>query len=599
MEAIDYNSYLTYEEAEKVALFDNGVPLSHFKTERSKRTFLRDVIEKNDNNYLRKKAVENIALMCIFGESSNNSMALSVLLDIEENDDPFVLTTKIKFLFLLHEKLELNDQNIIDQIDRLRFHDNGDVASEATYYMGLNKLLIANLKSDQVLFSKNIEEARVFFKNTTTVSENRLDAALLMEICNLINLSILNKTHLKANCISTIKSILAERQHSYIYSKIPSFELWIYKIVSKINEIVCSTATEWLNIKSEVNDICYFHYKMIDIDLNSDKYLGSRTFTDAMNNFVLHPFYRESLNQHLAAIKKLYRDTENNLQLKEFCAYLIKSIEGDSLKKTPNFDIALQLANAFPHLNQDELQREMQDYDLSDPISVARLFGRHVGDQYLSTPSSTTGSPVGDEIFKDLVQRLHSFVPDYPNLKFLEFKAVLSDIIRYTRVAISQKASGGGLFKFLFDKDASENDLQESLYAYLEMDSNFGTRYRKEVTEVADGGRVDILYTSDNITIPVELKKTDHKPTTESIAQNYLAQAQTYSYPYDQLGIFVLLDNSNKADSKKSPINDIRELFNIQHMKPYYDVKERYPNYVVTVIIPGNKITPSTRSTYK
>jgi len=129
--------------------------------------------------------------------------------------------------------------------------------------------------------------------------------------------------------------------------------------------------------------------------------------------------------------------------------------------------------------------------------------------------------------------------------------------------------------------------------------SNFGTRYRKEVTEVADGGRVDILYTSDNITIPVELKKTDQKPTTESIAQNYLAQAQTYSYPYDQLGIFVLLDNSNKFDAKKSPINDIRELFNIQHMKPYYDVDERFPNYVVTVIIPGNKITPSIRSTYK
>lgn len=241
----------------------------------------------------------------------------------------------------------------------------------------------------------------------------------------------------------------------------------------------------------------------------------------------------------------------------------------------------------------------MQDYDLSDSISVARLFGKHVGDQYLSTPSSATGNPVGDEIFKDLVQKLQSFVPDYPNLKFLEFQAVLSDIIRYTRVAVSQKASGGEFFKFLFDKDASENDLQESLYAYLEMDSNFGTRYRKEVTEVADGGRVDILYTSDNITIPVELKKTDQKPTTKTIAKNYLAQAQTYSYPYDQLGLFVLLDNSNKADALQSPINDIRELFDIQHMKPYYDVKERYPNYVVTVIIPGNKITPSARSTYK
>jgi hypothetical protein len=83
------------------------------------------------------------------------------------------------------------------------------------------------------------------------------------------------------------------------------------------------------------------------------------------------------------------------------------------------------------------------------------------------------------------------------------------------------------------------------------------------------------------------------------MAKYYLGQAQTYCYPHDQLGLFVLLDNSSKADKLQSPINDIRELFNIQNMKPYYELEQTAPNYVVSVIIPGNKITPSRRSKYK
>lgn len=600
MNSVDYNSYLAYGEAEKIELFDKGVPLSLFQTEKSKRMFLRELIEKNDNNFLRKKAVENIALMCILGESKNSNTALSVLLDIEDDDEPFVLTTKIKFLFLLNEKLELNNQNIIEQIDKLRFHNNGDVASEATYHMGLNHLLIANITSDQDSFFKRIEEAKFFFSNAKTSSENRLDAALLMEICNLIHLAILKKTDNKSKCVATIENILAERHHSYIYSKIPSFELWIYKIVSKISSIVCNTPNEWLDIKSEVNDICCFHYNIVDIELKSGKYPDKTKFTEAMNNFVLLPFYKESLNQHLAAIKRLNRETKNNPQLKEFCNYLIKSIEdNDSLKKKLNFNIVAEFANAFPCLNQEKLQREMQSHDLSDPVSVAKLFGRYVDEQYPKYPTLVTGSHVGDEIFNNLIQKLNSFVPNYPHSKFLEFQTVLSDIIRYTLVAVSQKTSGGGFFKFLFDNNASENDLQESIYAYLTMNSEFGSRYKKEVTEVADGGRVDVLYISDKVTIPVELKKTDYKPSADSISKNYLAQTQTYCYPYDQLGLFVLLDNSKKADELQSPINDIRELFDIQHMEPYYKVENKFPNYVVTIIVPGNKVTPSSRSRYK
>jgi hypothetical protein len=225
--------------------------------------------------------------------------------------------------------------------------------------------------------------------------------------------------------------------------------------------------------------------------------------------------------------------------------------------------------------------------------------GSYISQQYITHISSVTGNRTGDEIFHRLINEIGLLLPSYPNNKFFEFKIVLSDIIRYMIAVSSKKSSGGGFFKFLFTKTATEKDLQESLFAHLEMSSNIGSRYSSEVSEVADGGRVDILYKSDNVVIPIELKKTDEKPTNESIENHYLAQAQTYCYPYDQLGIFLLLDNSDKSSELRSPINDIRELFNIHHMQPYYSVEKRAPNYIVSVIVSGNKVTPSTRSRYK
>ena len=597
MGSIDYKSYLSYSAAEKVSLFDSGVPLSKFKTDKSKRKFLEHVIESNDNNFLWKKALENLALMPIFGETSNNNAALSILLDIEPDDDPFVLTTKIKYLFLLYEKFELSDQGIIGQIDDLRFHENSEVSSEAYYYMGLKNFFDANLAIDNVNFLERIRSAARHFEGAVTGSENRVDADLQLQICRLIEYTLLGKLDLGGASLSTIKDILIERKYSYIYSKIPDFELWIYKVASGIYEVRCSKTDEWLCIKSEVNEICNLHYQMIDFDLDSCHYQGIKKISESVGTYLLEPFYKESLYQYLGQIKRLHREAAVEEPFRSFCSYLIKSIEEGDSKKKPNIDVALLISSKFPHVDQEKLKEDISTHDLSDPKSLIRLVGRYLDELPAASPGFITGSRVGDEIFKYLAERLGSLVPSYPAEKFLEFKLVLSDVIRYATIAASQKKTGEGLFKFLFDENATEGNLQESMYAYLQM-SPVGTKYKPEVSEVADGGRVDILYTSDKVVIPIELKRTKSKPTKESIAKKYLGQAQTYCYPHDQLGLFVLLDNSSKADELARPMNDIREHFDIQHMKPYYDVEQKAPNYVVTVIVPGNKITPSQRSKY-
>lgn len=43
----------------------------------------------------------------------------------------------------------------------------------------------------------------------------------------------------------------------------------------------------------------------------------------------------------------------------------------------------------------------------------------------------------------------------------------------------------------------------------------------------------------------------------------------------------------------------IFNLFDVMNLEPSYDVNQRHPDYVVTVIVPANKMLPSARSTYK
>jgi hypothetical protein len=116
-----------------------------------------------------------------------------------------------------------------------------------------------------------------------------------------------------------------------------------------------------------------------------------------------------------------------------------------------------------------------------------------------------------------------------------------------------------------------------------------------EKAKFVDGGRVDIVYSRDIITIPIELKKSLVRPDQTTLEQNYIAQAQTYTAGYDQLGVFAVLDLSDKATD---PPPNIRDWFRIHHLQPSTNLPVEFPDYVVSVVIPGNRILPSRRSTY-
>ena len=120
--------------------------------------------------------------------------------------------------------------------------------------------------------------------------------------------------------------------------------------------------------------------------------------------------------------------------------------------------------------------------------------------------------------------------------------------------------------------------------------------FEYEKDKVTSGGRVDIIFQSDKMSIPIEVKKTEESPTVSKIEEYYIAQAQTYASAYEQLGIFLLLDLSDKG---KKPIPNFNDWFNIHHLQPATNLPVNHPDYIVSVVIPGNKLLPSMMSTYK
>jgi hypothetical protein len=599
METMSYPIFDELNAAEKVEFFDEPISMRLFESDKNKKNFLKTVIENSQNNFLRKKAIDHLVHMVFFQETTKYGTVLSVLEDIEDDDDIFVLTAKIKYLYFLNEKLALNNQSIINQLDNLRFHQNSEISSEANYYMGLHQLFSGNSSTERETFYKSIEHAKLYFKTSYESTENRTDALLLSEICRLICNAFQSISNTKI--VKNIKSLILDRKLSYIYQEIPDIELFLYQISLSIHNIASSNPYEWLDIQKEINNLCSLHYELFDRKFSNECLVGVSPFVDRSKKYIVQPLYLISTKQHIGAIKKISADSEDD-KVSKFCQYLIGSYESNSeIKKKPEIDVAITLGQVFPNISSQKIEEDLNEINSNDISSLIRLTNQyHVELQQIDFLISVTGNSTGDEIFHSLISKIKTKIPDYPDHKLLDYKIILSDLIRYMLRAASKKRSGQDFFKFLYQSDASENDLQESILAHLEMASGASKRYRSETPEIADGGRVDILFESDNATIPIELKKTDKKPSNDTIKDNYLGQAQTYCYPHDQLGFFVLLDNSSKLEERESPINDIRELFNLVHMKPYYDfdTEIKAPNYIITIVIPGNKVTPSMRSNY-
>ena len=567
--------------------------------EREIKKLLRSIVDNSgENEYVRRKALTCMCEMTLVGKLKMPG-TIDVLFDMARESDTFLVLAATKYLFLFREFSE-NEINCI--LADLSESENAEIASEAYFRLGLIFLFKSGDEVDEELFAKDALKANKYFRDARNTAENRMDAEYYYWVSEFILNAVKMDAQETKRCHQELVKKLWAKQVYGLHENISELDYKLYEVVNCIYRITGNKVAEWIDYREGITELCGLHFELLNASLSENLYEAGLldAFKDLNVSNILYPYYRNSFQANLPIIKRLHKEYSEKSEEGpvEFLNILARLVDKKDKKKELDTGLLINLVKAFPSIDAERIKNDAVSIGYKNkPEALIKLFEKYSKETGGFNQGYITGSRQGDDVFNRISDNLREALKDYPIERMYAFQSVLSDVIRYIHFTLQAKNNYSNLLKFLFSSKAEEKNLQDSLIAFLKMNSGRASSYRPEVSDVADGGRVDILYDVDEITIPIELKRTYSHIDEEHIRECYLSQAQTYVHPYDQLGIFVLLDVRGK--DKKSPINNVRELFDIMHLEPFYKVKQRNPDYVVTVIIPGNKIFPSDRSTYK
>lgn len=372
----------------------------------------------------------------------------------------------------------------------------------------------------------------------------------------------------------------------------------IFEVLQKIKDSyeISKTSEEWF-------DIPYHLQSLYDIGLEIQKIKNFQCKSQAFINVLFSSTFELIQNSiykiHLATVRyriQAFKSQNQDNHLNYFIKSLLAIFPNNNSKREDNFELLALLSEYLGSEEGLNLYEKIANKDITLEKAIAGLLQKYRSNQL----PFRSGSIYGQEALFSLMSKIDKVIPDYPIQKREIFFNIVEEIIRYVRSTLV----GHEKKRFLFLYSSSENgkgkmaveqDLQESMYTFFEH-SKIADGLDHEKAKFVNGGRVDIVYKRDLITIPIELKKSINRPDEKTLEQNYIAQAQTYTAGYDQLGIFVLLELSDKS---KEPPPNFKDWFKIHHLPPSTGQNVEHPDYLISVVIPGNKTTPSAKSVYK
>lgn len=587
--SINFNTYDQLPLHQKIELFDEvslylgKIDLSDSqKSKKLKKQLIHIVDDNSENSYLRQCALETICKLTISKTNSFRSQGtFDLLLDLELDDEPFILTLAVKYLFYLHSE---GESQAIDKLRKFCAHKSAEVSSEAYFRLGQ----IYFFKEKDNNFLKNLTRSQEFFQKAIIESKNRIDAKLF---CSLTKILLTPNKEEQKTQLSQIASIIWTIEVFTESHTVHPLYMGIYRIVLSFIELSNKKVDTFID-KSQYDELVSLHYSIINEELtNTLDDFFIKQFKENLKTEYIEPFYANNFKAQKSRLNELKNNanTENEITFWE----AIIELDKEQISKKKNFNtVLLSVKELFPDVPTDDIIKNLGNEDLED---TTKLIQRLIRLRPPKIHSMKTGSNIGDDILKDQMINLRKRIPNYDKNHLLEFELIFADIIRYVH-RTTQASKNNPDFLFLFNKDALEKELQVSMMNALRMISDRASFYSEESPESTDGGRIDIKYESSSLTIPIELKRTKNILDEDKIKRKYLSQAQTYTYNKNQLGFFVILDSSEK--DKQKPMNDLRDLFGIMHLDTQHRVNERHPDYIIWCIVPGNKMLPSERSSY-
>jgi len=556
--------------------------------------FLLLIIKKSSESSIKRSAYKIIAELSLAGKISNSYIVLSITQDFLNHTDPCLQVIALKYLQYYYSEL---NSTILDKIIELSDNSNGDVASQALYLLGIGKAIAIYDDSSITQLVLNLNEALRFFEASTQSIENRTDADFFISFINWI-IGVLGKD------IERIKELFVDlekhflRHDLYRISEVDSaMEYRVFQLVTALKRTIDHAANSdiWLEIRPNIEILMHLRMDRFSY-LNDDKHNSKivKQINSKLLNRLEDSIFSTNLINEKRRLEALRSGSEDN-ELIDFINYLIALYPQSEKTVSDNIQLLATLSSHFG----SEKGLSIYDSIKSTGFSAEEIVQQIILEENINPKPFKTGSFQGEEVLKSLMYQIDGFLPHYPPIQRHAFMNVLEEIIRYVKISLVNNDKKR--FKFLFSEvqggkgqKAVEQDLQDSMLLFFEH-SSIADGLEHEKTKFVDGGRVDIVYKKDFITIPIELKKTLEQPNVEILEKNYIAQAQTYTAGYDQLGIFVILELSDK--SKVAPPN-FKDWFHIHHLKPSTLLDIKYPDYIVSVIIPANRTSPSSKSNY-
>lgn len=584
---LTYKAFQQQEEFEKIALLESfhkedAAPVfTH--TRNLKRFFIDLLFDESGNNFLKLKALK-ILLWLTSKQQVSEAFTLDTYLDVASND-PFILSQKIKGLFLLCH----TESQFIEFINESKESEHMDVASEAYYTEGLRYFFDTTLATNLPNVLNVLGMAKGNFEMAVKIAENRIDAEIFLE-CSEMLISILGNAMDQSEAhFSELGQKLFEYQYKSLDGKLPHLDAHIYQCLSSLYEIAKSTNSveSWYDYRSQLSALNQHFLDFFEKEADN-KTLDSNILSpwkEHQNSSLLRPLIRNKLQSKAIAVGNLRNNlTEEEDELKVFLDNLLD--ETSKKKDEGQFVNKALLYTLFPKIDRYKIDDLCGRLDFSqDELELVCQLIIIQENQLLDELA-----PEEKEIFGKLKFEIEQEIPGISASK-LAFYETLKGVIRYVKVGFEER---GNVFEVLYGKsNASEDDFQQSLYTFLL--AGRSSKFKSETPQYADGGRIDLSYTTDKSNFPIEVKKTNKVISRQIIRNNFLPQAQAYVAPNNQLGIFVLFDITDKS---KAVLPNIRNLFWIESLKPTYNLPIDYPDLVVVVVVPANKVSPSSKSKY-
>jgi len=556
--------------------------------------FLKEIINTTENTYIKRTACKIICELTAVNIIKNSYSSLGVLFDFLSSNTCALIDIALKQLPFFIEFLTSEiEHKVIDLTD----HDNGDISSQAYLFLGIKTFFFSRSKNDLVSFISTISEAERYFLAAENEMDKRDDANFYIILIQLTKALFSNDQE----CVkTTVNELYQNLQLRALYDFDTTgleFEYLIFQMFESLNRKykIASRSQEWLDVRQETQMILEASLEIEKLKLYNSKFtnITKKIVEESISKIEsnIYNFYLNGERKRLLALQ-----SQSDQKLVAFIDSILQSLPDQDEGIIDNNETLVMLVELMGAEGGLQIYYKIQKKELS----FAKAIGQFIKNNYNSNLAIRTGSLSGEEIFNVLMGEIDRLLPEYSTEKRIIFSDILEEVIRYCRATFVGNEKKR--FPFLYSTSAkgkgtkaTEQDLQDSMILYFEH-SNIADGFEHEKSKFVDGGRVDIVYKKDIITIPIELKKSLSRPDKYMLEENYIAQAQTYTAGYDQLGIFVLLEMSDKS---KEPMANFKDWFKIHHLRPSTVQEVSYPDYIISVVLPGNRTSPSSKSTYK